>query len=95
MLKYLEKNQSLTEFVVDIGRPDIYDENSRNFWLDFNNYIHTCDYPIYANNMFFYIEEKIQDPEWSYIGGGYKYFFWFDSEDDRKTFSTKWGINHE
>ncbi len=92
MIKQRQKDQDLPEFKVDIGRPNIHDDESRNFWLEFNDYIHTCEYPIYANNIFYHIEEKIQDPKWSYLGGGYAYMFWFDTEEDKFKFEKKWNI---
>lgn len=77
---------------LDIGRPDIIDDKSRQFWRKLHEYIKTCEYDIIPNNMFYYIDDRLSDDNYSYLGGGYVYMFWFKDETDLNSFKDylKW-----
>jgi hypothetical protein len=43
--------------------------------------------------MFFTIEQQLKsNPNWSYLGGGYKYMFWFQNQKDIDKFKTRFSI---
>ena len=89
-----EEIPDITEYIaLDIGRPDIINDSTREYWKEFNEYVNTCEYPIIPNNMFFTIEQQLKsNPNWSYLGGGYKYMFWFQNQEDIDKFKTRFSI---
>jgi hypothetical protein len=66
-------------------RPTITCDEERQFWKEMHSYIKDCDYPIIVSNAFWFIE-KILEEKGGYAGGGFKYYFWFDTVKDRNVF---------
>jgi len=72
---------------IDIGRPDIFDGN-RSEELALCEWIIESDIEIAVNSVFNIIHKYCQGEE-NYMGGGFKYMFWFTNEKDKETFKQK------
>lgn len=82
----VKPTKTIKEYIsVNIGRPSFFDDEERKYWRGFQEFVKTCDIPIVINNAYFMIDGMLEDNE-SYSGGGFKYMFWFESEEDKATF---------
>ena len=80
--------ETTPKYFIDIGRPNILDE-TREQWLEFSQWIIDCDIPITVSSAFNFVREYCVNGE-SYIGGGYKFMFWFEKEKDKAVFISKY-----
>ena len=73
------------EHEINVGRPDVFNEEDRRYWLAFHNLVETCPQPIVVNAVYYDILDIITNHT-GYGGGGFAYMFWFDSEEDKSEF---------
>jgi hypothetical protein len=82
----VKPTKPLEEYVsVNIGRPSFFYDIEKEYWRGFQEFVKTCDIPIVVNGFYFTIDGMLEDDE-SYSGGGFKYMFWFESEEDKSIF---------
>ena len=74
------------EFMWDVGRPSMYTEDSLIKWTKFHQLVEHTDIKIRVNSMFKTLYKECLDGQRS-LGGGMKYCFWFESEQDMNNFS--------
>lgn len=72
-------------YMVDIGRPSFIDDEGRAFWKKFYDLVDTSPYPIVVNSMFDTVREMLDEGR-GYMGGGFRFCFFFATKDDRKQF---------
>ncbi len=70
---------------INLGRPDLFNDEDRAWWKRIHDCIKTCEVPIFVNGMFDSIDKMIENKQ-SYGGGGFAYKFWFETEADRSSF---------
>lgn len=56
------------------------------YWIKFHNLIKNSSIPIYCNGMFHSLDKELENTNSAYIGDGFKYLFWFKTQDDRSAF---------
>jgi hypothetical protein len=71
--------------VVNVGRPDITSDSDRQFWKLFHQLIEESPIPIKINEAYSFIKDIISKNE-GYLGGGFKYEFAFENEDQKILF---------
>jgi hypothetical protein len=75
-----------SEIFADIGRPSIFSDRDHIFWRKVHSYIKECDIPMSVSSAFWMVEEILTKPDSRYGGGGFKYCFWFNNENDKDRF---------
>lgn len=78
-------NDNLPEYNIDIGRPDFYNERTIQYWKKFHDWVENCEIPIIVNSMFSGCVKMLNEGE-MYMGGGFKYMFWFHTKEDLEKF---------
>jgi hypothetical protein len=73
---------------IDVGRPFIRKEDidGRREWLEFHKLIESSKISIGVNSAYKMIDSVLKDPEGQYYGGGFKYQFWFKTDEDLMVF---------
>lgn len=74
------------EFMLDVGRPNMYTEDSLIKWTKFHQLVESTDIKIRVNSMFKTIYKECLAGQQS-LGGGMKYCFWFESKQDMVNFN--------
>lgn len=69
---------------VNIGRPDIL-ETTIDAEREFHDWVRDTDIEIVVSDAFAYLSTCIAETQY-YLGGGFKYMFWFFSQEDKDTF---------
>lgn len=72
--------------VVNIGRPDIFNEKDAIFWKYIHQYLKETLIELKVNNAFYFVDEILSEQNPGYGGGGFKYYFWFKSNEDAQAF---------
>ena len=70
---------------IDIGRPSFYNESDRKSWFKFFWAVEKSSIEINVNSLYFAIKEYFLE-EQGYGGGGMKFMFWFNNEEDKNSF---------
>lgn len=71
--------------MVDIGRPSFFTNKTADAWKVFHEWIATGPVPTHVSEAFYLVRDMLQEGQ-KYGGNGYKYCFWFNSEEDKKKF---------
>lgn len=66
-------------------RPDLQNDVDFDVWIDIHNYVKVCNYTIFVSSAFYMVDEYLKDRQ-GYGGGGFRYMFWFNSEEDKQKF---------
>jgi hypothetical protein len=74
-----------SNFIINVGRPRFTSDVERQYWQKFFDYVKTVPYPIAVNGMYDKMQEMVTDGD-GYLGSGFKFMFWFRSNEDRKQF---------
>jgi hypothetical protein len=91
MIPEIETEEEIKNYpiILDLGRPDIWDATSRKLWKDIHNQIKKGSIEMLVNSVFWRIDDIIEDEKHpGYMGGGFKYQFWFKNEEDKHSFQT-------
>lgn len=75
------------KYHIDIGRPDIFNENHLQYWKEVHKIINNT--PNIIKNSAFQFIETILEQNGRYGGGGMKYMFAFQTEKELTEFKTK------
>lgn len=90
MIINLTKEETISDFIgVNIERPTFYTDSNRSWWLVFHNWVEEIEIPIIVNRLFFNIKKLIEDGD-SYGGSGFKYMFYFQTQEDAEVFKKRW-----
>ena len=81
------QSQASNEHELNVGRPNVFNEEDRRFWIAFHQLVETCSQPIVVNGAYYNVRDIITTQP-GYGGGGFAYKFWFESEEDKNEFST-------
>ena len=81
---YKIKN-TIFRFKIDLGRPSFTDDEQRNSWIKFFDYVDDTEIQLKVNGVYRTMEASCKNSE-SYMGGGFSFCFWFKSIEDRKQF---------
>jgi hypothetical protein len=82
----IARGRGETAFVADTYRPDIFDDNDRQFWLALHGYVKSCSSEIGVNEVFPFVEGILERPDGFYGGGGLHYMFWFQNAEELRAF---------
>jgi hypothetical protein len=77
-----ETTWSNNDCSVDIGRPNFTCDKDRNNWKLFNETIEKSSVEVKVNAMYPSIKQML-DANQDYLGGGFRYMFWFKSPEDK------------
>lgn len=74
--------------MLDIGRPSFYagDDETRDYLYTVQEWIRTVDIEIKVNGFYHTLTEMLRTDA-GFLGGGFKYCFWFRSVEDRDQFT--------
>ena len=67
--------------MVDIGRPNIVDESSYKYWTNIHKFIRESPLSVMVNSAFNWVDSGLKNPDFRYLGGGFHYCFWFETEE--------------
>lgn len=76
------ENVGPPKFMLDIGRPNINDLN-REDWKKFHTWVENSDIPIYISSAFHIVKNACENGH-DYYGAGFKYQFWFDTNESKE-----------
>lgn len=82
----IETKENVTYYFIDIGRPSFTEQEHRDFWSSFFHLVETTAIPIVVNSAYHGIKQMVDDGG-CYLGGGFKFCFWFETKEDRRTFA--------
>jgi hypothetical protein len=77
------KSKTKQPISLDIGRPDLYDDDSFTWYTRFQQWVKDTPIPIVVNSFYYSVDDMIKHRQ-SYLGGGFKYMFWFNTEEDKQ-----------
>lgn len=75
------------EIYFNTYRPNLRKDIDFEFWGSVHTHVKKCDYPIIVSSVFWTVEGCLEKHQ-GFEGGGKKYLFWFENEDDRNKFRT-------
>ena len=67
--------------MIDIGRPDIFDDSGHEYWSNVHKFIKETNMKIMVNGAFHWIDAELASKDFRYAGGGFHYCFWFENQD--------------
>ncbi len=71
----------------NVGRPDIFNEEDRQFWKFFHDQVKNSEIPVAINGLWNFFENMLNSEEFQgYGGGGMKYVFGFKTQEDLDKF---------
>jgi hypothetical protein len=73
------------EHMLDVGRPDLTCEEDFHRWNLFHQLVENCEMRIIVNGVYNDMKEYCRT-EQGYLGGGFKYCFWFESDEAKLKF---------
>lgn len=85
-----EFGDTVTKYMLDIGRPSFYNDDDCVFWQKIFSYIEETSIKIQVNGMY-HSMRNYAFTNGRYLGGGYKFYFWFETKNDRKQFAKEFG----
>lgn len=74
-----------TEHMLNVVRPDLTCEEDFFKWTKFHQLVESSDIRIKVNGVYNLMKEYCRT-EQGYLGGGFKYCFWFESAEDLQKF---------
>lgn len=86
----IDLNSEKTEFPIelDLGRPNLFNEDDFLYWDKIFSVIETDEIPIKISASYYDIKKYCDDRQ-KYGGGGMKFCFWFKNQLDCDTIFTK------
>jgi hypothetical protein len=82
----IDPKEDTTVYMIDVGRPSFTEQDHRDFWSGFFRLVETTAIPVMVNSAYHGIKQRVDDGQ-SYLGGGFKFCFWFETKDDRRAFA--------
>jgi hypothetical protein len=73
-------------YVLNLGRPDFTCDKHYEYWTEIFNLIETTDIKIMVNSLYRTMKEYCENKK-GYLGGGFKFNFWFETESDLLEFA--------
>ena len=73
------------EHMLDVGRPDLTCDDDFRKWTKFHQLVESSELRIIVNGIFNLMKEYCRT-EQGYMGGGFKYCFWFESNEAKLKF---------
>lgn len=70
---------------VDIGRPTFINKAQIALWTKFHDWVRHGPVPMIVSNAFWDMVTMLEKEQF-YMGGGFKYQFWFVTEEDKAAF---------
>ena len=71
--------------MVDIGRPSFTNETQIEFWKKFHTWVQEGPVSMITSSVFWDMVAMLEKGQF-YMGGGFKYCFWFLNEEDKVAF---------
>lgn len=75
-------------YSIDYGRPSFSDDHSRSIWKKFFDLVETSNIPIGVNAIHNHMVQLVNEGG-SYMGGGFKFCYFFQSKSDRRAFANE------
>lgn len=82
------KEENKEYLAINIGRPDILNEDQMEMWKQFQSYVKITPLRIVVNNAYPFIDGLIMANQY-YSGDGHSYTFWLETQEDLNEFVEK------
>lgn len=79
------KDDNKEYLAINIGRPNLLNENDMKRWTSFQHYVKITELRIVVNSVYPVIDGFIQANQY-YSGDGHSYTFWLESQNDLNSF---------